>query len=143
MALSCGVKHLARDEGRPAHEVLYDFVQRHFEEGRPRGNSDRILQTCRPPIYFQHAGMSNHSPPGSAANKLRTGHSMTIVGLELHTNGSRSLLVFDPSYSPCPGIRDLVGVTKIGSKANMHALLRLHRRGDNYLYKYREFELLT
>ncbi|RPB19709.1 DUF1671-domain-containing protein [Terfezia boudieri ATCC MYA-4762] len=124
--LPCGVKHLARYEERPAYEVLYDFVQRHFEEGRTRGNSDRILQTCRPPIYFQHAG-----------------HSMTIVGLELHTNGSRSLLVFDPSYSPCPGIRDLVGVSKIGSKANVHALLRLHRRGDNYLYKYREFELLT
>jgi len=68
---------------------------------------------------------------------------MTIVGLELHTNGSRSLLVFDPSYSPCPGIRDLVGVTKIGSKVNVHALLKLHRRGDNYLFKYREFELLT
>ncbi|KAF8457980.1 hypothetical protein BGX38DRAFT_1154818 [Terfezia claveryi] len=113
--LPCGVKHLSRYDEQPAHEVLYDFVQRHFEEGRSRGNSDRILQTCRPPIYFQHAGM----------------HSMTIP------------TCFDPSYSPCPGIRDLVGVSKIGSKANVHALLRLHRRGDNYLYKYREFELLT
>lgn len=72
-----------------------------------------------------------------------SGHSMTIVGLEHYTNGSRSLLVFDPSYSPCPGIRDLVGVKKIGSKANIRALLQLHRRGTNYLHKYREFELLT
>lgn len=102
--------------------------------------------------YYKRAGLQSTSSmlvcriihlPGSAANKPRAGHSMTIVGLELHTNGSRSLLVFDPSYSPCPGIRDLVGVSKIGSRANVHALLRLHRRGDSYLYKYREFELLT
>ena len=68
---------------------------------------------------------------------------MTIIGLEKYTNGARSLLVFDPSYSPCPGIRDLVGMKRIGSRANIRALLQLHRRGTPYLYKYPEFELLT
>lgn len=67
---------------------------------------------------------------------------MTIVGLELHQDGSRALLVFDPSFFPSPGIRDLVGAKRIGSKANVDALLKLHRRGTAYLAKYKEYELL-
>jgi len=125
LGISCGAKHLGKQGNQPAHEALYDFVQRYYDEGRTQGNNARIVRTHRPPMYIQHAG-----------------HSMTIIGLELYKDGSRGLLVFDPSFSPSPGIRDLVGAKRIGSKANIWALLKLHRRGTQYLGKYKEFELL-
>ena len=68
---------------------------------------------------------------------------MTIVGLEVYQDGNRALLVFDPSFSPSPGIRDLVGAKRISSKIDGTPLMKLHRRGAQYLKKYKEFELLT
>ncbi|KAF8477256.1 peptidase family C78-domain-containing protein [Kalaharituber pfeilii] len=57
MGIPCGVKHLSRTPDREACEILFDFVQWFYERGRPAGNTDRILRTHKPPIYFQHAGL--------------------------------------------------------------------------------------
>ena len=71
------------------------------------------------------------------------GHSMTIIGLEFHNNGSKNILVFDPSFSPSPGIKKLIDAKHISSKLDIKPLMKLHRRGEPYLAKYTEFEILT
>lgn len=70
---------------------------------------------------------------------------MTIVGIERYSNGSRSLLVFDPSFEPPKQLADLVTRSssatipaKIASR-----LLRPYRRGAVQLARYDEFEILT
>lgn len=69
-----------------------------------------------------------------------TGHSLTIVGFERRKNGTRNLLVFDPIFKPSPGIQRLKGTTF--SVAGPERLLKAYRRGEIYLQRYENFELL-
>ncbi|KAK4569953.1 hypothetical protein LTR86_002923 [Recurvomyces mirabilis] len=118
--------HAFKDE---THELavvgLLDFVEAHFisgiEASEHRGTS-RLTQ--RSPLYFQ-----------------RFGHSMTIVGLERRTDGSRSLLVFDPSFETSAGMLSLVAGRR--SRAELDTLLRAHRKTDQSLAKWEEFEILV
>ena len=68
------------------------------------------------------------------------GHSLTIVGIEKRTDGSRELLVFDPMF------QDSISLTKYIDRVFKHkspdVALKLYRRGSKYLRKYSEFELL-
>ncbi|KAI1367389.1 peptidase family C78-domain-containing protein [Xylaria arbuscula] len=129
-----------------AEAALFVSVQKYFESAvfDPR---DKVRCTDLPPIYFQHRG-----------------HSLTIVGLERRASGSLKLLVFDPMFHDPESVVRLVGRTAAaaaqhdGSSArdtdrnhkvrhrilhrNPDGALRLYRRGNNYLKKYREFELL-
>lgn len=82
------------------------------------------MLTDKPPIYFQHKG-----------------HSMTIVGLEIKNSGAVNLVVFDPMFNPSPAIKRLVGSGSFRT-ANPERLLRAHRRGESYLGRYRDFEVL-
>ncbi|KAF9990317.1 hypothetical protein BGZ75_002631 [Mortierella antarctica] len=43
------------------------------------GADQQVIQTAKPPLYMQHQG-----------------HSRTIIGIEVQTNGEVNLLVFDP-----------------------------------------------
>ena len=65
---------------------------------------------------------------------------MTIVGLERQKGGEKNLLVFDPMF------HDARAVTKLIGKEFDHRYpdvpLKAYRRGNKYLKKYREFELL-
>ena len=65
---------------------------------------------------------------------------MTIVGFERQKNGSRNLLVFDPMF------RDASSVVRlIGKKFNHRypdTALKSYRRGNKYLKRFREFEML-
>jgi hypothetical protein len=71
---------------------------------------------------------------------LGSGHSLTIVGLEVRKSGSMNLLVLDPMFKTSPGIARLVGA---GSRAATPSkLLKAYRRGDSYLGKYKSFEIL-
>ncbi|KAK5105885.1 hypothetical protein LTR62_001944 [Meristemomyces frigidus] len=92
--ISIGVgAHSFEDESYELAVVsLLDHVEAHFItglEGSETVGSPRIA--TRPPLYFQ-----------------RLGHSMTIVGLERRVDGSRSLLVFDPSFDTLAGMRSLL-----------------------------------
>ncbi|KAI3334873.1 peptidase family C78-domain-containing protein [Ustulina deusta] len=121
-----------------AEAALFASVQKYFENASfdPR---DKVRCTNLPPIYFQHRG-----------------HSLTIVGLEQRASGSLKLLVFDPMFHDPEGVVRLVGraVHHDGAKddrnkirsliihRNPDSALKLYRRGNNYLRRYREFELL-
>ncbi|KAK3676396.1 hypothetical protein LTR78_003672 [Recurvomyces mirabilis] len=118
--------HSFKDE---THELavvgLLDFVEAHFisgvEASENRGSS-RLTQ--RSSLYFQ-----------------RFGHSMTIVGLERRTDGSRSLLVFDPSFETSAGMLSLVAGRR--SRAELDTLLKAYRKTDQSLAKWEEFEILV
>jgi hypothetical protein len=67
---------------------------------------------------------------------------MTIVGMEKWRDGSSSLLVFDPFFSPTDAIKNLAGAKKLGSRVRPEVLLKVYRRKMNYLAKYKEFEII-
>lgn len=68
------------------------------------------------------------------------GHSLTIVGLEERKNGAFNLLVLDPMFKPSPAILNLIDVrfTPVAPEK----LLKAYRRGETYLSKYTNFEIL-
>lgn len=66
---------------------------------------------------------------------------MTIVGIEKRGDGALELLVFDPMFRDPPAIRGLVGRV-LKSNASVDKSLKLYRRGNRYLKKYHEFEVL-
>ncbi|CAO3571123.1 unnamed protein product [Mortierella alpina] len=57
--------------GAPQSLQVADLVQ--------SGADQQVVQTAKPPLYMQHQG-----------------HSRTIIGVEVQTNGEVNLLVFDP-----------------------------------------------
>ena len=67
---------------------------------------------------------------------------MTIVGFERRKDGQSQLLVFDPSLRDSQTFMSSHGKTIRGSKAKVEALLEPYRRGNRYLRRYDEFELL-
>jgi hypothetical protein len=70
---------------------------------------------------------------------------MTIVGFERCKDGTRNLLVFDPSFGPVKQLADLAtGSMPAVITANMaDRLLRHYRRSIPQLRTYDEFEILT
>ncbi|KAK4690854.1 hypothetical protein P7C71_g6031, partial [Lecanoromycetidae sp. Uapishka_2] len=67
-------------------------------------------------------------------------HSLTVVGFERRRNGACNLLVLDPMFKPSPGIYQLINVRFRTS--NTDKLLKAYRRGQTYLSKYTNFEIL-
>jgi hypothetical protein len=65
---------------------------------------------------------------------------MTIVGFEKQTDGTRNLIVFDPMFHDASNIIKLIGRTFVHK--DPEDLLKAYRRGNKYLKKYNEFELL-
>ena len=65
---------------------------------------------------------------------------MTIVGFEKKTDGTRNLIVFDPMFHDASNIIKLIGRTFV--LKDPEDLLKAYRRGNKYLKKYNEFELL-
>jgi len=66
---------------------------------------------------------------------------MTIVGLEAKTSGSVNLVVFDPMFNPSLAIKKLVRSNSV-KISNPERMLKAHRRGESYLSRYKEFEVL-
>lgn len=112
-----------KDEDHAAEELL-DYVEAYFmgaiDVAQKHGTS---YITGLSPIYFQ-----------------RRGHSMTIVGLERRTDGSRNLLVFDSSFETSVPMKRLVDGRK--AYAKIDDILRPYRRPDSQLSRYTEFELV-
>lgn len=69
---------------------------------------------------------------------------MTVIGIERYSNGTRSLLVFDPAFEPPKQLADMVtGLSSAATPARIASrLLRSYRRGASQLAKYNEFEVL-
>jgi hypothetical protein len=125
--LAHSVHTFNRTGNKKAHEQLLDFVERYFARDTfPLPY--KVHKSCRPPIFFQQPG-----------------HSMTIIGLERCKDGTRNLLVFDPSFGPVKQLADMAtGSIPTTVKADMaDRLLRFYRRSEAQLKTYDEFEILT
>ncbi|KAI4723341.1 DUF1671-domain-containing protein [Aureobasidium sp. EXF-10727] len=110
-----------------AHEHLLDFVEDYFSRDA-EGLGFKVHKSHRPPIYLQQPG-----------------HSMTIIGIERHANGKRSLLIFDPGFGPPKQLVNMVTgpSSSAVSAKTADRLLRPHKRTIAQLARYDEFEVLT
>lgn len=126
LGISCLPHPFNRSEGLQTQHNLLDFVECYFQSSTPEGPiKNKVVRTCKPPMYFQHSG-----------------HSMTIVGIEKTLDGMRNLLVFDPFFTPSAPMKNLIGMRQLKGRLDSQMLLKAHRRGINYLQKYKEFELI-
>ncbi|EXJ86478.1 hypothetical protein A1O3_03429 [Capronia epimyces CBS 606.96] len=107
-------------------ETMLCAVCEYLDDEQTKDNLDKVVITNKPPIYFQHQG-----------------HSMTIVGVESRVDGAVNLVVFDPMFNPSPALKKLAFSDPTGFRCgDPERLIKAHRRGERYLGKYREFELL-
>ncbi|KAJ5888890.1 hypothetical protein N7495_008931 [Penicillium taxi] len=104
-------------------DSLFMDVAEYFKSACKLDEETKVFKTDLPPIYFQHQG-----------------HSMTIIGFEVHDNGSANLLVFDPMFKTSPAMLRLIETS--AKSDNPARLLKAYRRGVPYLQKYKMFELL-
>ncbi|KAI9322248.1 peptidase family C78-domain-containing protein [Dichotomocladium elegans] len=106
MLVYLGIRCTILDFHRPSgpnnqHDGMFDWIQSYFESGAldstssissssshtsstqcptPKQNEEEIVHiTDRPPLYLQHSG-----------------HSRTVIGIELLKDGKRNLIMFDP-----------------------------------------------
>lgn len=116
-----------------AYKVLMDKLENYFAAGNdtapdlpaPPAPSSRINKTLLPPVYLQQPG-----------------HSLTVVGLERHTNGRRYLVVLDPTFSTTRAMRQFldVGVRRV-VRPNLD-VIEFYRRGGSRLHSYDCFEIV-
>ena len=123
--LSCNALAIRpKPDGDPeSHPGLLDLAEEYFTHACTDFHR-KLRCTARPPMYFQQPG-----------------HSMTIIGLERKSDGSRNLLVFDPMFHDHSQMLKLAG-KKITSHKATAERLKAYRRGVKYLKRYKEFEVL-
>ncbi|TKA38190.1 hypothetical protein B0A54_09130 [Friedmanniomyces endolithicus] len=105
--------------------ALLDHIEAYFIgglENADRRGTSHVTQLA--PVYFQ-----------------RLGHSMTIVGLQRNRDGSRELLVFDPSFETSVAMRTLLSGKR--SRAQLENLLKPYRRSDQSWARWEEFEIMV
>lgn len=111
----------------PAHTQLLDYIEAYFISGLDRAkkvdNHREVYITQLPPVYFQRAG-----------------HSLTIVGLERTDESDRELLMFDSSFATTEPMRKLVGGRN--AHARVSTLMKPYRKDEEWLERWREFEIL-
>lgn len=134
VSLRCTPHAFGRADGLATQHRLFSFVESYFSSASstlpPPPASvppPKITYTLKPPLYFQHSG-----------------HSMTIIGCSRHTDGTATLLVFDPFFTPATPMKRHAGFRSLaGRRLDPPTLLKAYRRGMDYLRKYKEFELIT
>lgn len=142
---SCEANAFNPTGDKRAHDALLVAVASYFNQTDGSKMDVKVRQTELPPIYLQHQGSRSYIPRVYYSRKHRLtpetlGHSLTIVGIELRTDGSANLLVFDPMFKTSPAMRRLIGGTARSPEPTR--LLCAYRRGGAYLQKYRAFETL-
>ncbi|KAI0019621.1 peptidase family C78-domain-containing protein [Xylariomycetidae sp. FL0641] len=120
--IPCEAQGFKSQEPGVAEAQLFSSVETYFETSQ-YDRQAKVRRTSRPPIYFQHRG-----------------HSLTIVGFERHLDGTMELLVFDPMFPDPDTVTRHLG-RRFTSKSP-DKTLKLYRRGNKYLRKYHEFEVL-
>lgn len=125
MFTSFGTSTVPRQFSEPNQQInALRHVWNYFSNGLDH-ETDKVVQTDKPPIYFQHRG-----------------HSMTIVGIEQYKCGTLCFLCFDPMFSPSQNIRKLVGEKRIRPNIAHGKLLKSFRRGGQYLKRHDVFEMV-
>lgn len=124
--IPCEATAYTSTETVEASETMLCAVCEYFDNQDSQDNLDKVVITSKPPIYFQHQG-----------------HSMTIVGVESRVDGFVNLVVYDPMFNPNAVLKKLALTKSRAFKcAEPEKLLKAHRRGESYLSRYRDFELL-
>ncbi|KIV90930.1 hypothetical protein PV10_05531 [Exophiala mesophila] len=124
--IPCEATAYASTDTVEASETMLCAVCEYFDDQDSRDNRDKVVITSKPPIYFQHHG-----------------HSMTIVGVESRVDGLVNLVVYDPMFNPSAVLKKLaLTMSRAFKCAEPEKLLKAHRRGESYLSRYRDFELL-
>lgn len=109
-----------------AYTAMMEGICKHFDDGSEDNNTDKVVITDKPPLYFQHQG-----------------HSMTVVGVELDVNHRATLIVFDPMYNPSSTLKKLALGNKLTFSTPVpEKLLKSHRRDEKYLGRYKAFEMI-
>lgn len=93
-----------------SHPELFHWVLKYFESS--------IGGEFIPPLYLQHQG-----------------HSRTIMGIEVHRDGSLILLVLDPSHSP-------LQMAQLGDTNSASTALRLLRKNESAM-KARQYQIVA
>ncbi|KAF3926037.1 hypothetical protein ABW20_dc0108561 [Dactylellina cionopaga] len=125
MFTSFGTATIPRQFSEPNQQIsALKHVWDYFSAGWDV-DPDKVVQTDKPPIYFQHHG-----------------HSMTIVGIEQYRDGTFCFICFDPMFSPSQNIRKLVGEKRLRPNIAHGKLLKAFRRGGSYLKRYKIFEMV-
>ncbi|KAI7864827.1 peptidase family C78-domain-containing protein [Spinellus fusiger] len=118
LGIRCTILDFHRPTGaNNAHDALFDWIQSYFEEAvtdhseEEKNKEERVgtihpphptpsYLTDRPPLYLQHSG-----------------HSRTVIGIELLEDGHRNLIMFDPGRrmlrshymeETCSAVEDLI-----------------------------------
>ncbi|KAL0078023.1 peptidase family C78-domain-containing protein [Phycomyces blakesleeanus] len=94
LGIRCTIIDFHRPSGlNNAHDALFDWIQGYFENAIKKPESSKPVQdatsstssstifylTDQPPLYLQHSG-----------------HSRTVIGIEMLKDGHRNLIMFDP-----------------------------------------------
>jgi len=124
LGIPCEAMVFTTTKESEAYEGMLLNVCEYFDDAATAQNVDKVVITEKPPIYFQHRG-----------------HSMTIVGIEIRSQSTVNLVVFDPMFAPSPAVQKLSGPSSFRSP-EPGKLMKAHRRGEKYLSKYKDFELL-
>ena len=124
--ISCEATAYTTTKEVEGFETMLCAVCEYFDDDSSKDNVDKVVITNKPPIYFQHRG-----------------HSMTIVGVEQRLDGIVNLVVFDPMFNPSPALKKLALAGTASFRCpEPEKLMKAHRRGEKYLEKYKDFELL-
>ncbi|XP_019869364.1 zinc finger-containing ubiquitin peptidase 1 isoform X2 [Aethina tumida] len=111
LRIKCQLVDFHRPTGpNGTHPELFNWVLKYFESG--------VAGEFTPPLYLQHQG-----------------HSRTIMGIEVHRDGSLVLLVLDPSHSPQQ-------MAQLGDTNSTTAALRLLRKSEAAM-KARQYQIVA
>ncbi|KAG6291934.1 hypothetical protein E4U09_003637 [Claviceps aff. purpurea] len=126
ISVPCSVK-ACRDtkDGKPYQKLLKE-IEAYFEQSTGTDKRTKIRATDLPPIYLQHQG-----------------HSLTVVGFAKDLEHRSCLYVLDPSMRDPQGIKKYRRSHPLGNdETKMESILEVYRRGEDYLSKHDNFELL-
>lgn len=113
-----------------SHPQLFTWILKYFESF--------YGTEFTPPLYLQHQGKDKQ-------NKMKLkllfftlyflGHSRTVMGIEVHRDGSLVLLVLDPSHSPQQ-------MAQLGDTNSASTTLRLLRKSEAAM-KARQYQIVA
>lgn len=112
---------------KDAYLAMMGAVCSYFDDtSNALSGMQKVVLTSKPPLFFQHQG-----------------HSMTVVGVEVDTQGRANLVVFDPTYNPAGPLKKLAMQGRTEFRVEDPAkLLKAHRRDERYLGRHRAFEIV-
>ncbi|KAJ8656605.1 hypothetical protein O0I10_007682 [Lichtheimia ornata] len=118
LGIRCTILDFHRPSGpNNSHDSMFDWIQSYFQSGvldkdpNTYNKKGIVHITDRPPLYLQHSG-----------------HSRTVIGIEILKDGKRNLIMFDPgrrmlrSYRSSTAPEDDTTVSSANSDGDSNSL---------------------